>query len=67
MPYGEFKWVDPNEFTPRKYSELSNNKSSKGYILEVDLDYPEELHDLHNEYPYCPEQVLVEGKMLSDY
>ena len=67
MPYGGFKWVDPNEFTLLKYSELSSNKLSKGYILEVDLDYPKELHDKHNEYPYCPEQVLVEDKMLSDY
>jgi hypothetical protein len=67
MPYGGFKWVDPNEFILRRYSEICDNMSSKGYMLEVDLDYPKELHDLHNEYPYCPEQVLVEDEMLSDY
>jgi hypothetical protein len=43
------------------------NDSKKGHILEVDLEYPEELHDLHNEYPYCPEQVVVKSEMLSDY
>ena len=67
MPYGGFKWVDPEKFDLRQYSELCDNKVTKGYILEVDLDYPQELHDLHNEYPYCPEQVVVKEEMLSDY
>jgi hypothetical protein len=28
-------------------------------VLEVDLEYPEELHVLHNEYPLAPERVVV--------
>ncbi|KAJ8911368.1 hypothetical protein NQ315_011661 [Exocentrus adspersus] len=50
LPYGGFKWVDPN------IDVLSiGDESSKGYILEVDLEYPNHLHDAHKDLPFCPE------------
>ena len=39
--------------------------SSVGYILEVDLLYPEELHDLHDTFPCAPEHVNIEPHLLS--
>ena len=36
-------------------------------ILEVDLEYPTELHNSHNDYPLGPEKVKVTNEMLSDY
>ena len=38
-----------------------------GYILEVDLEYCSELHDLHNDYPLCPEKIEITQDMLSKY
>ena len=41
--------------------------SKEGLILEVDLEYPKELHDLHNDYPIAPEKVKLSNDMLSAY
>ena len=36
-----------------------NEKSEIGYFLEVDLEYHDELHELHNDYPLAPEKLLL--------
>ena len=66
LPNGGFKWMTKNHIDKidlAKYTEDSN----KGLILEVDLAYPEELHDLHNDYPLGPEKIKVNKDMLSNY
>ena len=44
-----------------------NEKSDIGYILEVDLEFSDELHELHNDYPLAPEKLAVTNDMLSKY
>lgn len=41
--------------------------SNEGYILEVDLEYPPEIHDLHSDYPVAPEHKLIDDEQLSPY
>ena len=41
--------------------------SSTGYVLEVDLEYPEKLHDIHNDYPLAPEKINIPKEWLSMY
>ena len=63
LPTGNFRWMSEREIKkidPGKYGA----DSKKGLILEVDLEYPQELHDLHNDYPVCPEKVRVSNDML---
>ena len=38
-----------------------------GYFFEVDLEYPKELHDTHDQYPLAPEHIEIQESMLSDY
>ena len=46
---------------------LINDKSSIGCFLEVDLEYPDELHEFHNDFPLAPEKFAVSSNMLSKY
>ena len=64
LPYGGFKWLkNVDGFDVNSISE----KSPIGYILEVDLEYPDELHVLHNDYPLAPEKLAIPYDMLSNY
>ena len=47
-------------------NSISKNDSI-GYILEVDLKYPSELHELHNDYSLAPEKLEISQSMLSNY
>ena len=59
LPYRNFKWIDASDVIPKR--------KGIGHIYEVDLEYPEELHDLHNDYPCAAEKIKVTDDMLSDY
>ena len=64
LPYGGFKWLkNVNNFD---VNSISENRSI-GYILEVDLEYPDELQKLHSDYPLAPEKLAIPYDILSDY
>ena len=43
------------------------SNSPKGCILEIDLEYPKELRELHNGYPLPPDKIEIKREMFSDY
>ena len=57
LPTGGFRWVD---IKPDKISKLAKRKS-KEYLLEVDVRYPKELHDSHNNLPVICEKMKISG------
>ena len=66
LPTGGFRWMTQKRIDKIDLAKYKED-SEKGLILEVDLEYPEELHDLHNDYPLGPEKVKLTNDMLSDY
>ena len=56
-----FQQMDSHDWN--KY--ISN--SSKGCVLEVDLEYPKELQELHNDYPLAPGKIEIKRELLSSY
>ena len=62
LPYRNLKWDD--KITEDDIINYDNGRT--GFILEVDLEYPKELHDLHNDYPLAPEVMNVKANMLSE-
>ena len=66
LPISSFKWVKNIDKIKQKLMNIKSN-SSTGYVLEVDLDYPQELHDIHNDYPLAQEKISIPKEWLSNY
>ena len=59
LPTGGFKWKsNVEDFTRERIAKLAKKKN-KGYTLEVDVDYPKELHEKHNDLPFLPEKLTL--------
>lgn len=62
----DFFWLMEQEIEELNVMSIPND-GEDGYTLEVDLEYPKELHDLHSAYPPAPETMKVTPNMLSPY
>ena len=64
LSYGGFKWLKNVD----GFDVMSVSKKSRtGLIPEVDLEYLEEFHVLHNDYPLLPEKLAIPYDMMSNY
>lgn len=76
LPLGDYQWlststIEQNFNTSDQQKNVSailnlEDDSEKGYIFEVDLHYPPELHDKHNDFPFCPEKRTIPGITKSE-
>lgn len=64
MPVGGYKWCPDVTL-----SEILSTPSDSpfGYFVEVDLIYPTNIHDLHNDLPLAPEKIKIPKHWKSDY
>ena len=58
-----FKWIDPKEFVLNEYA----NNSSKGCVLEIDLEHPKELRELHSGYSLAPDKIEIKREMFFEH
>ena len=66
LPEGNFSWMSEGEIAHLDVTAIPDN-GEEGCILEVDLEYSQELHELHNDYPLAPEKLKVSHGWLSPY
>ena len=64
LPKTDYKWLSPEEISFIDWNKQLPDQYY-GYIVECDLDYPEALHDEHNDFPLAPERLHVNVEMLS--
>ena len=66
LPKSNFHWLESEKVEKFNVNQIDDD-NMEGYILEVDLDYPDDIHDLHNDYPLAPETCKISRQMLSEY
>jgi hypothetical protein len=67
LPIGDYQWVTDVDHFDVMTRSYSSKMEKMGYILEVDLDYPKEIHDWHDDLPLAPEKLSVPPSDWSPY
>jgi hypothetical protein len=65
LPYRGFKWNN-DMWNVEKIMKLGD-EDDIGYLFEVDLHYPEILHNLHNGYALCSENKVIHNEWLNTF
>ena len=60
LPVSNFKWKKNMSKFTKQFLKNYNEDSDKGYILEVDVNYRENVHDLHSDLPFSPERMKID-------
>ena len=59
LPADAFKWKENISEFNEEFIKNCDEDSNKGCVLEVDIEYPRNLHDLHNDLPFLPERMKI--------
>lgn len=59
LPLRDFRWSEIRDFN--EITNICNADDKTGFILEVDLEYDDKLHDIHRDYPFCAEKMCPPG------
>ena len=59
LPVRGFRWMAYISKIDEYFVKVYNKNDNKGYILDVDVDYPSKLQNLHSDLPFLPERMVV--------
>ena len=60
LPVNNSEWIKDTSKFNEDFMKNYNEKSNEGYFLEVDVQYLEKLHELHNDLPFLPKRMKIE-------
>ena len=60
LPVNNFEWIEDTSQFNEDFIQNYNEESDEGYFLDVDVQYPQNLHELHNDLPFLPERMKIE-------
>ena len=68
LPVTGFKWPDDISKIDEDFVKVYNKYDNKGYVLDVDVDYPNKLQNLHSDLPFLPERIVINNtkKLVRD-
>ena len=59
LPVDGFEWVEDISEIDENFIKNYDEDSNVGYFIEVDIEYPKELHNKHSDLPFLPERMKV--------
>ena len=59
LPVNKFEWIEDTSQFNEDFIKNYNEESDEGYFLEVNVQYPENLHELHDDLPFLPERMKI--------
>ena len=59
LPVKGFRWMEDISKIDEDFVKVYNKNDNKGYILDVDVDYPSKLQNLHSDLPFLPERMVI--------
>ena len=59
LPIDGFRWIRDTFIFDDEFIINYNEDSNKGHILEIDIEYPKDLHDLHKDLSFLPERLKI--------
>ena len=64
----KFEWIEETSQFNEDFIKNYNEESDEGYFLEFDVQYPQKLHELHNDLPFLPERKKIkkEEKLVTN-